>query len=240
RPADASLRISMLAQSIDNELESRPLSADDIERQLQLFGPVEAQLRDTAEQPSISLESPGGKVVYLLWAKSHASGDEILDRAIRWLQDDNVATQLVALDAVSAQLRREPAQINRTSRSRLREALDALRTSNSSPFIREHASDLIELLYASRVAPSEPRAAQANPYIAGLPVRPSQGFFGRKDVIAEIKSAFLANVKSIILYGARRTGKTSLLYSIQDGVLGDTFVPIYIDVQGLSTGTIRD
>src|SRR5262249_37018111 len=31
-----------------------------------------------------------------------------------------------------------------------------------------------------------------------------------------------------------------LLYSIQDGVLGDTFVPIYIDVQGLSTGTIRD
>ncbi|EDN70904.1 conserved hypothetical protein, membrane [Beggiatoa sp. PS] len=75
-----------------------------------------------------------------------------------------------------------------------------------------------------------------NPYIAGVPLDPAlagERFQGRRDLIQQIESLTLAVQPPILLlYGGRRTGKTSLLKYLPYKV-ESTFLPIFIDVQGL-------
>lgn len=67
-------------------------------------------------------------------------------------------------------------------------------------------------------------------------------FFGREDVLRSIKHEFSAQRKniSIVLYGERRTGKTSILLQIANGRLGKEFVPVYIDVQEMVMANDRE
>lgn len=55
-----------------------------------------------------------------------------------------------------------------------------------------------------------------NPYIAGNPVTSAEMFFGRADVFAFVRQALVGKHRDnvIILYGQRRTGKTSVLYQM--------------------------
>jgi len=84
-----------------------------------------------------------------------------------------------------------------------------------------------------------------NPYIPGPPVRPEAGtpFFGRQDVfewVAEnLHGEFQEN--TLILFGERRMGKTSILLQLEKGNLGKPLrerkllplCPVFIDLQAI-------
>ncbi len=74
-----------------------------------------------------------------------------------------------------------------------------------------------------------------NPYIAGEPVREPNMFFGRDDLVRRIFNALHQN--SIMIHGARRMGKTTILYQLaaQLREADDpewAFFPVYIDLEG--------
>ena len=74
-----------------------------------------------------------------------------------------------------------------------------------------------------------------NPYVAGSPLTQSEMFFGREDVFDFIRKSLVGRHQdnTIVLYGQRRTGKTSVLYQMRNN-LESRYVPILIDLQGLS------
>jgi hypothetical protein len=71
------------------------------------------------------------------------------------------------------------------------------------------------------------------PYVTGTPLRTGAMFVGRQDVFEFVREhlvgAYQNNV--IVLHGQRRTGKTSILYRLQD-VLADSHVAVLVDMQG--------
>jgi tetratricopeptide (TPR) repeat protein len=74
-----------------------------------------------------------------------------------------------------------------------------------------------------------------NPYIAGAPVREDDMFLGRETLLSRILQTIHNN--SILLYGERRIGKTSLQHHIKKRLqqMQDpqfVFLPVYIDLQG--------
>jgi hypothetical protein len=74
-----------------------------------------------------------------------------------------------------------------------------------------------------------------NPYIAGVPIKDKEMFFGRQDVFDSLKQKFKDEPAktNIFLLGGRRIGKTSALYQIKGGALGDRFIPVFIDLQAI-------
>jgi branched-chain amino acid transport system substrate-binding protein len=82
--------------------------------------------------------------------------------------------------------------------------------------------------------PSTP-SATANPHT----LRPvsGDGFFGRRAELRELVNN-LRGVRpgeAVLLWGARRVGKTSLLMQFQQNVLGrDDYLPVFVDMQRLS------
>jgi hypothetical protein len=73
-----------------------------------------------------------------------------------------------------------------------------------------------------------------NPYIAGSPVTGAEMFYGRDDVFAFIRRNLIGRHRDspILLYGQRRTGKTSVLYQLHRQ-LGPGYRCIFIDLHGL-------
>jgi tetratricopeptide (TPR) repeat protein len=74
-----------------------------------------------------------------------------------------------------------------------------------------------------------------NPYIAGAPVLDTDMFFGRDQLIERILQTIHNN--SLLLYGERRIGKTSLQHHLRRRLLQledpeYEFFPIYVDLQG--------
>jgi len=74
-----------------------------------------------------------------------------------------------------------------------------------------------------------------NPYIAGAPVLNTEMFFGREQLIERILQTIHNN--SLLLYGERRIGKTSLQHHLRRRLqqLDDPdyeFFPVYVDLQG--------
>ncbi|MDZ7344444.1 MAG: ATP-binding protein, partial [candidate division KSB1 bacterium] len=72
-----------------------------------------------------------------------------------------------------------------------------------------------------------------NPYIAGNPIRSKEMFFGRVDEFRFIQRALEDGRKTalVVLYGERRSGKSSILYQIFNGQLGEAFLPLFVDMQ---------
>jgi hypothetical protein len=75
-----------------------------------------------------------------------------------------------------------------------------------------------------------------NPYIVGNPIKTKEMFFGREDdfqyVIRKVGEGRSNQV--LIFCGDRRSGKTSILFQIRLGRLGEEFLPILIDMQILA------
>lgn len=74
-----------------------------------------------------------------------------------------------------------------------------------------------------------------NPYVAGGPVFAAEHFFGREPLIRRILETIHTN--SLMLYGERRIGKTSLLHQVRQrlATLDDPefkFHAVYVDLQG--------
>lgn len=75
----------------------------------------------------------------------------------------------------------------------------------------------------------------ANPYIAGSPVTGTEMFFGREDVFASVRQALTGQHRDhvLVLYGQRRTGKTSVLYQMCRH-LDARYLCIFVDLHGLA------
>lgn len=87
------------------------------------------------------------------------------------------------------------------------------------------------------VEEAEYREIGTSPYIAGPPVKSREMFYGRKSVFDWIREnlsgTFQDNV--LVLYGERRTGKTSVLYQMQHH-LPETYAFVLIDLQTIAYG----
>ncbi len=74
-----------------------------------------------------------------------------------------------------------------------------------------------------------------NPFISGEPVRRNDMFFGRRELLQRIVDTLHHN--SIMIYGERRIGKTTLLYQLTTHLWGLDdpeywFLPLYVDLEG--------
>lgn len=91
-------------------------------------------------------------------------------------------------------------------------------------------------------AQDAPAGLTHNPYIVGPPVADATLFFGRNDVFDYVRRQ-LESTKgnlALVLYGGRRTGKTSTLLQISSGRLGPAYAPVYVDMQVMAEVTARD
>ncbi|MBN2071197.1 MAG: PEGA domain-containing protein [Candidatus Krumholzibacteriota bacterium] len=81
-----------------------------------------------------------------------------------------------------------------------------------------------------------------NPYIVGNPIEDKKMFFGRLDDFEFIRKKVTANRQGgiIVLCGSRRSGKTSILFQINQGRLGDDFLPVLIDMQSVTVQSDRE
>jgi len=71
-----------------------------------------------------------------------------------------------------------------------------------------------------------------NPYVAGPPLSEEKGFFGRQGTLKWVEQE-LRNLatNSLVLFGQRRIGKTTLLLQLRRLLPADAFLPIYFDLQ---------
>lgn len=74
---------------------------------------------------------------------------------------------------------------------------------------------------------------EPNPYIVGNPIRTEKMFYGREDDFRYVKTKLEgANQGVVIVFcGERRVGKSSILYQLLNGRLGDRFIPVFVDMQ---------
>jgi hypothetical protein len=82
---------------------------------------------------------------------------------------------------------------------------------------------------------AELRRRKFNPYVAGAPVMNDAMFFGRRQLVDRILQTIHNN--SLLLYGERRIGKTSIQHQLKRRLLEIDdpyfdFHPVYIDLQG--------
>jgi len=80
------------------------------------------------------------------------------------------------------------------------------------------------------------RKPERNPYVAGPPIRTPEGFYGRDELIETIHRDLQGMTQDnvIVLYGQRRTGKSSLLYQLKHR-LGPDYLPVLMDMEGIAT-----
>ena len=78
-------------------------------------------------------------------------------------------------------------------------------------------------------------AETVNPYIAGSPITGSEMFFGREDVFEFVRRTLSGKHRDnvVVLYGQRRTGKTSVLYHISRHLDPD-YLCVFVDLHALS------
>ncbi len=75
-----------------------------------------------------------------------------------------------------------------------------------------------------------------NPYIVGNPIQSSNMFYGRNEDFLYIKDKLEKETKGLIitLAGDRRSGKTSILFQIMNGRLGEDYIPFFVDMQAMA------
>jgi tetratricopeptide (TPR) repeat protein len=84
-------------------------------------------------------------------------------------------------------------------------------------------------------------AQPVNPYVAGAPRRGGRGFFGRQETLEWIiQGLHDPDSNSLVLFGQRRIGKTSLLLQLQHTLPDAAFLPIYFDLQDQATRPLRE
>jgi len=74
---------------------------------------------------------------------------------------------------------------------------------------------------------------EPNPFIVGNPIRTEKMFYGREDDFRYVRTKLEgANQGVVIVFcGERRAGKSSILYQVAGGRLGERFIPVFVDLQ---------
>ena len=82
----------------------------------------------------------------------------------------------------------------------------------------------------------------SNPYIAGNPVHGQGKFIGRVDILQEVLRALRNPAgNSIVLFGQRRIGKTSVMLHIERELrTEDQYTPVYFDLQNKASLPLAD
>ncbi len=143
---------------------------------------------------------------------------------------------------IEAALAQESTYNQRLALDSVEERLDSLfreLTSSSEPYatrflpiaatwrqtISEHIRTLTEAV--------ESRQEISNPYVIGIPLTEHQEIFvGRSDISESIEKLLLdVRCPPLLLYGQRRTGKTSLLNNLGK-LLPWKIIPLFVDLQG--------
>jgi len=130
-----------------------------------------------------------------------------------------------------------------TALSRLRDSLAFSKNGALAARFGSAAERWLGILQtARRTLEQESRDSPEIPevYIAGPALHPESAknrFKGRRDIFREIETVALSSQPPVLLlYGGRRTGKTSALKYLPQKVGGD-LVPLLVDMQGGATGT---
>jgi ligand-binding sensor domain-containing protein/AAA+ ATPase superfamily predicted ATPase len=74
---------------------------------------------------------------------------------------------------------------------------------------------------------------EPNPYIVGNPIRTEQMFYGREDDFRYVRTKLEGASQGVVIVfcGERRVGKSSILFQVMNGRLGERFVPVFVDLQ---------
>ena len=83
---------------------------------------------------------------------------------------------------------------------------------------------------------------EVNPYIVGNPVGGSTSFFGRKRILDKVLQILKRPAdNTILLYGLRRIGKTSILQQLTSWLnTRGCFYPVYFDLQDKAASTTEE
>jgi tetratricopeptide (TPR) repeat protein len=125
------------------------------------------------------------------------------------------------------------------------EMIDALKAAlaDEDDEVRHAAAEALQRLLPPQALHTEllstietARQQGYNPYIAGGPVHDDRMFFGREAVLGAILNTVHNN--SLLIYGERRIGKTSILHKLRRELKrrGDTpyaFFPVFVSLQGV-------
>lgn len=220
--------LQSLCDALDAALTGGDFAPEDISRIMKILEPLEEAVADLPAPPERG--SSAGRIAQLLWGKRHQTPSPTM---LASLQDEEPFIRATAVDALADVLRNRRLDVAMTRRAQaiVQDQIAVERSPIISYRLRELQDRLREL--ASTRPRRSTRKDRANPYIAGLPVRGRDRFFGREEILAAIRETFREGGarNTVIVHGARRTGKTSLLLKIQDGALGERFLPIYLDLQ---------
>jgi ligand-binding sensor domain-containing protein len=74
---------------------------------------------------------------------------------------------------------------------------------------------------------------EPNPYVVGNPIRTEKMFFGREDDFRYVRTKLEGASQGVLIVfcGERRAGKSSILYQVLNGRLGERFIPVFVDLQ---------
>lgn len=74
---------------------------------------------------------------------------------------------------------------------------------------------------------------EPNPFIVGNPIRTEKMFYGREDDFKYVQTKLEGVSQGVVIVfcGDRRVGKSSILYQVMNGRLGERFIPVFIDMQ---------
>jgi hypothetical protein len=74
---------------------------------------------------------------------------------------------------------------------------------------------------------------EPNPFIVGNPIRTEKMFYGREDDFRYVRTKLEGTSQGVVVVfcGERRVGKSSILYQVAGGRLGDRFIPVFVDLQ---------
>ncbi|MBV9483566.1 MAG: ATP-binding protein [Acidobacteria bacterium] len=218
------------------------IGPDDTEQFYRVVKPLEAAVATVAEMPSGGSDSPADRIAGLLWCKTHADVSDASQIALllRGIQDRHPAVR-----AIAARVLRDRTSSPRAGDEDQRVLLqmdraiqEQLRT-ESSPLLIHVLSQLSTEIHKLLADSSpHPEAIRINPFIAGSPIHDDRLFFGREKLVHRIASIFdQEGSQAVLLYGSRRTGKTSLLLHLERGALGPAFEPVYINLQACAGRT---
>ena len=76
----------------------------------------------------------------------------------------------------------------------------------------------------------------SNPYIVGNPIRSKGMFYGRRRDFEFVRMKLSTEESGMVIVfaGARRSGKTSILFQILNGELGERILPVLLDMQAMA------
>ena len=221
-----------LQSAIDVHVAGRE-NSEEVYRLVRAIEPEAARL--PAAPPA---DSDADKVVGLLWNKANPAAAD-WSFIISCVRDKNLFVRAVALDALRSALPavgKPASQVVYRAHQVVQEQL-RLETSPVLTYLLDQSAALAQRVLTQDRPASQVQAAPApsNPYVTGQPIRDAKAFFGRESLLRDIRNTYSsAGNKGVVLYGGRRTGKTSLLFQIQNGALGHEFAPVWIDLQAVA------